>query len=101
MASVSAGLIIGQVTIALLIFALTYFLYRKLFKNIGKFEGSPMIYSPVMLFAIALLIIPIRGGFGIAPMNVGKVYFSQIQFLNHASINLFWNVGFSLIETKA
>jgi phosphoglycerol transferase MdoB-like AlkP superfamily enzyme len=100
MASVSAGLIITQVVIALLLCGLSYFAYRQFFKNKEKFENTRAIYSPAMLLAIALLIIPIRGGFGIAPMNVGKVYFSSIQFLNHASINLFWNVGFSLIENS-
>lgn len=100
MASVSVGLIIAQVTIAILIFGIAFFVYRKCFKRLEKFEDTRIIYSPVMLLAIALLIIPIRGGFGIAPMNVGKVYFSQNQFLNHASINLFWNVGFSLIENQ-
>ena len=100
MASVSASLIIMKIAIALLIFGFAFVAYRKCFKRLGKFEDTRIIYSPVMLLAIALLIIPIRGGFGIAPMNVGKVYFSQIQFLNHASINLFWNVGFSLIENQ-
>lgn len=100
MASVSVGLIVMQVAIALLIFGSAFYVYRKWFKRLEKFEDTRIIYSPVMLLAIALLIIPIRGGFGIAPMNVGKVYFSSIQFLNHASINLFWNVGFSLIENQ-
>ncbi|HEX2936746.1 MAG TPA: sulfatase-like hydrolase/transferase [Bacteroidales bacterium] len=100
MASVSVGLIIGQITIALLIFGFAFFMYRKCFKRLEKFDNTRIIYSPVMLLAIALLIIPIRGGFGIAPMNVGKVYFSHIQFLNHASINLFWNVGFSIVENQ-
>ena len=46
------------------------------------------------------LIIPIRGGFGIAPINAGTVYFSQKMFLNHAAINAIWNVGTSAFTQK-
>jgi phosphoglycerol transferase MdoB-like AlkP superfamily enzyme len=99
-ASVSTGLIIKQVSIALVIFAMFVFIFRKWFKPANQFKEVHYIYSPVMLLFIAALIIPIRGGFGIAPMNVGTVYFSNKQFLNHASINIFWNVGFSLIESQ-
>jgi phosphoglycerol transferase MdoB-like AlkP superfamily enzyme len=41
------------------------------------------------------LIIPIRGGFGVAPINAGSVYFSEKMFLNHTAINAVWNVGCS------
>ena len=43
------------------------------------------------------MIIPVRGGIGIAPMNTGKVYFSKNNFSNHAAINVVWNVVHSLI----
>ncbi len=46
------------------------------------------------------LIIPIRGGFGIAPINAGTVYFSHKMFLNHAAINAIWNVGTSAFTQK-
>ena len=46
------------------------------------------------------LIIPIRGGFGIAPINAGTVYFSQKMFLNHTAINAIWNVGTSAFTQK-
>lgn len=46
------------------------------------------------------MIIPIRGGTGIAPMNTGKVYFSSNNFSNHAAINVVWNVVNSLVYKK-
>lgn len=51
--------------------------------------------SLALLLATGLLFIPIRGGFSVSTMNVGKVYFSSNQRLNHAAIN----PCFSLMES--
>lgn len=50
----------------------------------------------VLLLATASLILPIRGGFQLAPMNQSTVYFSQYNFANHAAINATWNFLHSL-----
>ena len=52
------------------------------------------------MILLGSLIIPIRGGFGIAPINAGTVYFSQKMFLNHTAINAIWNVGTSAFTQK-
>jgi len=49
---------------------------------------------------IPLMIIPIRGGIGLAPMNLSKVYFSSNLFSNHLAVNTIWNILFSLTEEK-
>ena len=55
---------------------------------------------PVFLFTSALMILPIRGSLGIAPMNVGFVYVHPNNiFANHAAINVVWNVGKSLMNS--
>ena len=46
---------------------------------------------PVFLLVALLMIIPVRGGVGLAPMNPGKVYFSNNIFCNHAALNVVWN----------
>ena len=59
---------------------------------------------PVTAFFLILfgsLIIPIRGGFGLAPINAGTVYFSDNMFANHSSINVVWNVGSSYFNRKS
>lgn len=99
-ASVSTGLILKQVSIALLMFGAFAFLFLRWFKPAHPFKEVHVGFSTFMLLSVIALIVPIRGGFGIAPMNVGTVYFSNIQFLNHASINICWNVGFSLLEDQ-
>lgn len=55
---------------------------------------------PVFIIISGLLIIPIRGGFGTAPINTGSVYFHKEQFLNHAALNLPWNVMYSATKAK-
>jgi phosphoglycerol transferase MdoB-like AlkP superfamily enzyme len=50
-----------------------------------------------LLLTIAL-IIPIRGGFQLAPVNQSAVYFSDSQFANHAAVNLFWHFMVSTFE---
>ena len=49
------------------------------------------IQAAVILAMAGFLFIPIRGGLSTATMNVGRVYFSQNTFLNHAAINPVWN----------
>lgn len=51
----------------------------------------------VFLLAGGLLFLAIRGGVGKSTANVGKVYYSSNQFLNHAAVNpafsLFYSAG--------
>jgi phosphoglycerol transferase MdoB-like AlkP superfamily enzyme len=70
-----------------------------------KFDGFGQVKFrlPALAFFTLLwgsLIIPIRGGVGIAPVNAGSVYFSDDVFINHVAINVVWNVGSSWINRK-
>src|SRR5690606_33876932 len=51
---------------------------------------SPILL-PLFLFISASLIIPIRGGLQLAPLNVSDAYFSDNSFANQAAINVPWN----------
>ncbi|HAM99495.1 MAG TPA: sulfatase [Marinilabiliales bacterium] len=53
---------------------------------------------PLLLIFAGAMIIPIRGGVGIAPINVGTVFFNTKTFANHAAINPQWNFLKSLTE---
>lgn len=53
-----------------------------------------------MLVLTGLLFIPIRGGFTVASMNTGQVYFSTDQRLNHAAINPVFSLMESLSKQK-
>jgi len=102
-ASVSISELLLLLGAAAIISAIFIYVYKRLFS--GSFENltkvRPLI--PAVLFFMILLgalIIPIRGGFGVAPINAGSVYFSNKMFLNHASINAVWNVGTSAFTNK-
>ncbi|MBO6288316.1 MAG: LTA synthase family protein, partial [Prevotella sp.] len=47
----------------------------------------PLTSSFVHLLLLPLIIIGLRGGTSVSTTNVGQVYFSQNQFLNHSAVN--------------
>ena len=68
---------------------LTYGIYR-LYRLIPFWESRPSHQQTATLGNILLIpvfIIGIRGGLDESTTNVGQVYFSQNQFLNHAAVN--------------
>jgi phosphoglycerol transferase MdoB-like AlkP superfamily enzyme len=77
----------------LIIFGAALFSFYKFFKNkITQLTPTSYKALPVVLFATALFIIPIRGSFGVAPMNSGFVYFHENKiFANHSAVNVVWN----------
>ena len=74
-----------------------WFIYRK-FVNIRTTVDARLPWWSILL--ISLNIIPIRGGFGISPMNPGKAYFSKDAYTNQATVNVAWNVFYSLNKLK-
>lgn len=48
-----------------------------------------------------LLLLAIRGGWGLIPINESAVYYSSHLFDNHAATNTAWNLVHSLIETRS
>lgn len=77
----------------LFIFAVAGFLMRRYFKpRFLSLEPATWPSLPVMVLVTAFFIIPIRGSFGVAPMNTGFVYFhNKNVFVNHAAVNVVWN----------
>lgn len=55
--------------------------------------------ATVLLFLTAILFLPIRGGVTVSTMNIGKVYFSDRIFLNHAAINPQFNLMYSFFKS--
>ncbi len=93
------------VALAVILISLIFILlYNKVINRLfDGFDRIKRLWLPSMLFFLVLwgaLIIPIRGGVGIAPINAGTVYFSDDMFINHTSINVSWNVGSSVFNKK-
>ncbi|MEH0158163.1 sulfatase-like hydrolase/transferase [Limibacter armeniacum] len=61
---------------------------------------SPINWVKGLAFIIltALLIVPIRSSFDVAPMNIGFVYFHKQPYPNHSAINVVWNAFYSLTK---
>ena len=98
LASVSTFKIIQALFSVFVMSALFIFIYNKFIDRFFKGFERIRYWIPAMLFFTILwaaLLIPIRGGFGVAPINAGAVYFSDKMFLNHTAINAVWNVGYS------
>lgn len=96
LASVSPWIVLGGVFAMLVYAALIYLVLSR----VGKKQPLKIPYrrlnvSGMLLLATALLFIPIRGGFSVSTMNLGKVFFSANQQLNHAAIN----PAFSLLDS--
>jgi phosphoglycerol transferase MdoB-like AlkP superfamily enzyme len=73
------------------------YLYKKIFVlRIKNLKKQSFLFSFVCIIITASMIIPVRGGIGIAPINTGAAYFSKNIFSNHAAINAPWNLGYSL-----
>ncbi len=73
-----------------------YLLIKSCIKLIDRFYSRPLEKKiPIFetLFILVLtgsLLIPVRGGLGVAPLNPGSAYFSEHLFLNHAALNAGW-----------
>ncbi len=103
MASSSTSPISLLLILGIFIFVVGYYLVKKVFSgfNIG-FEFSKFIKilrGCLGLMLTCSLIMPIRGGFQLAPINQSVVYFSNNIFANHAAINPIWNFMAAVVES--
>jgi phosphoglycerol transferase MdoB-like AlkP superfamily enzyme len=89
----------------LLLAALFFLVYRILNTIVRRTTGSftKMSYGltvPIFLVLTGSLIIPIRGGLQLAPMNESAVFFSDKSFANYAAVNVPWNYMSSLLNAS-
>jgi len=96
--------IIGMLIAVIMIATVFIILYNKsidwLFGRLERVRFR-VLSALILLVLCGSLIIPIRGGTGVAPINAGTVYFTRDMFPNHAAINVFWNVGSSAFNMKS
>jgi phosphoglycerol transferase MdoB-like AlkP superfamily enzyme len=103
MASITTIKLILSLSAIIVISSFFIFIYNKFIDRVFiKFERIRLWLPGMLLLTILMgaLIIPIRGGFGIAPINAGSVYFSKNMFLNHTAVNSIWNVGTTAFTQK-
>ena len=96
-ASTVASTFILILGIYIAMFTISFKLFNRfLIKRLDAITPSKLKFFPIMLLITASMIIPIRGGLGIAPMNVGFVYHSSNTYANLLSVNPIWNFSYSL-----
>src|SRR5690606_34990156 len=98
-ASAAAAPVFLLVFIALVLSAAFILIYRYFF-DLGRFgsRNSGWATAAVSFILLPLLILPIRGGWQLAPINQSVAYFSQNPYTNHASLNLPWNLTHSHLK---
>jgi phosphoglycerol transferase MdoB-like AlkP superfamily enzyme len=90
--------IIFIICYGLFFFCFKYILRRIFFQQQNKYK---IVTAVLLLVFMGCLIIPIRGGFQLAPLNQSSVYFSTNNYANHAAINASWNFLYSLVSKGA
>ena len=101
--SVSTGYVVVRIACFLVVAAMLYFVLSGYGVRDTRYENGSseqsnlaprtshlvprILHSFLFLLLIPLLVIGIRGGTSVSTTNVGQVYFSQNQFLNHSAVN--------------
>ena len=90
MASVSMGYIVIRLIVIVIVSIIVWWAYTHPRWRI-TLSSHRITESVVALLCIPVIIIGIRGGLGESTTNIGQVYFSQNQFLNHSAVNPVFN----------
>ncbi len=102
MASVTVWYILLRLLGVFLITFLIYWIYDLLTSPLlPLITKNSLIGTFVALLFIPLMIIGIRGGLDESTTNIGQVYFSQNQFLNHSAVNPFFSFFASFEKTAS
>lgn len=100
-ASVSPGFIAIRAVGIVLLAMMIYWLYRRMALPMPtRYTRRCWPSLLAHLFLSPVIIIGIRGGLGESTTNIGQVYFSQNQFLNHAAVNPVFSFLASLEHTS-
>ena len=83
------------------VYVLLFWLFRKIIsRSIVLLANNKYRFLQALLILLFMgsLIIPIRGGFQLSPLNQSSVYFCNNQYANNAAVNPSWNFIFSVIQ---
>lgn len=88
-ASVSTGYIVVRLlAVALLVWGIWKGLVKITPKELASLSmGKRITDTLICLLLIPLMVIGIRGGLDVSTTNIGQVYYSGNQFLNHSAVN--------------
>ncbi|QCK13991.1 LTA synthase family protein [Mangrovivirga cuniculi] len=96
MASVGFTEVIIPVLYFILFCGFLVFSILNLTRDILLFPKFRLPFSLGFMLLLGFLIIPVRGGIGIAPLNPGSVFFSNHSEINQLALNPAWNFNYAL-----
>lgn len=102
MASIPFGMFIVQTIVIIIYAAFIYFLFKRFVTPIMPDTPATKKAGTLVscILAGGILFIAIRGGLTTSTANVGMVYFSNDQFLNHSAINPCFSLMTSLTKEQ-
>ena len=94
---------LSKIVMLTFIFVFLVWLFYKMFSRYClihlKAKGRAGRWSRIGFVPLAaLMILPVRGGIGLAPINQGSVFFSEHQSVNYAALNVIWNFVDTLLR---
>ena len=106
MASVSTGYLLVRLVVVMLLAAVVFAGYLRIARQVPSLRqrsgrASRVGETVVYVLCLPLIVTGIRGGIDESTTNVGQVYFSKNQFLNHAAINPVFSFIASLEKTAS
>ena len=100
MAASAAAAPIFLLFLVTLTFSVGFMLLFKRFFDLSRYKvltGKWQV-AGVSLVYMALLVLPMRGGWQQIPINQSVVYFSNKPYANHAGLNMPWNLMHALLK---
>lgn len=97
---------LGLGLLVTIVVAFIYYVgYSITIKNLFTNQPTPKHGRMTSTFVVLLLLtgtlfFPIRGGVTVSTMNIGRAYFSDNMFLNHAAINPVFNLMYSFFKSE-
>lgn len=100
-ASVSNLPVFWMITGLIMLVALTTFAFIRLIRRYIPFvTGNRFVLIPVLLITGGAMIVPMRGGLQLVPINQSSVYFSSNNYSNQVALNPVWNFVHSVLHNR-
>jgi phosphoglycerol transferase MdoB-like AlkP superfamily enzyme len=95
----SSPLFVLTLILVTLAVGISVILHKIILHQLASFKPSSRWLTPLLFLLLTVsLLIPIRGGLQLAPMNQSSVYFSTDNFANQLAINVTWNFFSSVVK---
>ena len=95
MANVSVAYMIVRLVLLILLTTVLFLAYARV-ARVPAFPRGNWKELPFYVLAMPLIVIGVRGGLGESTTNIGQVYYSENQFLNHSAVNPVFSFLYSI-----